>query len=91
MVASDFEESNRDCPKCGETLAERSCDAIYCGGGTVEDPDDDWRKPEPCDECNGTGFQVWCRSCGWDVTDGRFLSPRCEAEWLAKQEAENGL
>lgn len=86
---SDWEYSDSDCPKCGETLATRRCDALYCEGGTIEDDSDpEWPETERCDECRGNGYLEWCRKCGWDVIESQFLNPQCEAEWLAKQEGK---
>lgn len=84
---SDWEFSDKDCPKCGEQLAERRCDNLGCDNGQV-DEDDDYRTSETCTECNGTGWQEWCRSCGFDVTNNQFLQPKYEAEWRAKQSDE---
>jgi predicted RNA-binding Zn-ribbon protein involved in translation (DUF1610 family) len=81
----DWEYSDRDCPKCGNQLASRRCN--QCEDGRVEYDDDEGRTAyDRCATCNGTGHEEWCRECGWDVTEGCFLSPKYEAEWLAKQE-----
>lgn len=85
---SDWEYSDKSCPKCGSDLATARCPAIYCDDGTIEDPDDEWNESETCDECNGQGWLEWCRECGWDVTDGRFLSPKHEANWRATAKAK---
>jgi predicted RNA-binding Zn-ribbon protein involved in translation (DUF1610 family) len=88
-MASDYEESDRDCPKCGAQLATRRCDEIGCDGGRI-DEGFTWGVEERCDRCNGRGHLEWCRECGWDMNYSQFLSPQYEAEWLAKQEAGNG-
>lgn len=81
----DWEYSDDDCPKCNAQLAHRRCNELGCEDGHIEDDDPEWPSRDKCDGCNGTGHQVWCRECGWDVTYGQFLSPQYEAEWMAKQ------
>lgn len=85
----DWEYSDTDCPKCHSQMAWRHC--MSCGGqGWVDDDDDDgWDECSDtrCDDCNGRGIEEWCRECGWDNVLKHFLSPKYEAEWLAKQEA----
>lgn len=78
MVDHDWEYSESDCPKCYNQMACRSCNE--CGGeGWVEDDEDDeWADSGQCDNCQGLGFEEWCRECGWDETFGRFMSPQYE-------------
>lgn len=86
----DWEYSDNDCPKCGAQTALRHC--YECGGsGRIEDEDDEWGFDERCDNCNGKGIEEWCRECGWDVVFKHFLSPKYEAEWLAKQQGESDI
>ena len=87
-MSDDWEYGENNCPKCHNEMAWRTCSSLGCEGGEVEDHDgvNDWG-PSRCDNCNGKGFEEWCRECGWDNTYKRFLSPQYEAEWLAKQAA----
>jgi hypothetical protein len=85
-MSDDWEYSEDECPKCGSQLASRRCDELGCENGEIEDDDGlGWVDIDKCDACNGKGYQEWCRTCGWDMTYGQFLSPQHEAEWLAKQ------
>jgi hypothetical protein len=77
---SDWEYSDEYCPKCNSQLAERRCDLLGCEDGEI---DLDGLTGE-CDECSGSGWLVWCRECGFDVTNQEFLSPQYEAEFLAR-------
>lgn len=87
-MIDDYEESDNACPKCGETLAYRRCSALGCEDGTIDDDDDPlWPESVTCDTCCGVGYEEWCRCCGWDNVAKHFLSPQYEAEWKAKQEA----
>lgn len=88
---SDYwEYSDSDCPKCGSQMASRRCGAIGCDDGVYEDDDGiNGRSLERCDECKGTGWEEWCRECGWDNVFKCFLSPKYEAEWKAKQGADS--
>lgn len=80
---SDWEFSEESCPKCGEQMAWRRCNEIGCG----DDLEDDGFPAGICDNCNGEGYDEWCRECGWDNVTYRFLAPQYEKEWLEKQAA----
>jgi hypothetical protein len=86
MIDCDIEDEG--CPKCGETLAYRRCEAIGCEDGMYED-DDGVNGVEyySCDDCLGLGYQEWCRECGWDNVFKCFLQPKYEQEWLEKQKS----
>jgi RecJ-like exonuclease len=86
---SDWEYSGDNCPKCNSQLATRRCDALGCEDGYVEHDDPMYPSEyDRCDTCNGSGYEKWCRECGWDCVYNQFLNPRCEAQWLARQEKE---
>lgn len=72
------------CPKCNSELTHRQCD--QCEDGVIDLDDPEWTDTAKCDTCNGTGHEVWCRQCGWDVTYNHFLNPQYEADWLASEE-----
>jgi hypothetical protein len=67
---------------------------MSCGGqGWIDDDDDDgWDECSDthCDDCNGKGFEEWCRECGWDNVYKQFLSPEYERQFLEKQAASAG-
>jgi len=86
---SDWEYGENSCPKCHSEMAWRHCD--QCEGGYVEDDDGiNGCSLERCDNCNGKGFEEWCRECGWDDVYKCFLSPEYEREYLEKQAASAG-
>jgi predicted RNA-binding Zn-ribbon protein involved in translation (DUF1610 family) len=86
-MSDDWEYGDNGCPKCHNEMAWRRCG--QCEDGLIEDDDGiNGRSYDRCDTCNGTGHEEWCRECGWDNVYKQFLSPKCEAEWLAKQEEE---
>ena len=67
----DFESS---CPKCGhDKLHYRSCSNFGCDDGYIdlyyEDPN--YYKPgeeRECPDCRGTGIEIWCPSCGENLS-----------------------
>lgn len=82
----DWEYTEKSCPKCSNPLARQDCPALGCEEGYYVDEDGiNGDTLERCNDCNGRGYQVWCRACGWDDAEKCFLSPQYEAEWLAKQ------
>lgn len=74
----DFELSDEQCPNCGHEAYERTCDCNegYSYHDCGEDvccclyPNDNVK----CDECEGRGHHRWCRRCGWDLLEKRFLN-----------------
>ena len=92
-IMDDWEYSDYDCPKCGELMAYRPCSALFCDDGYCDDSEGDplnfseGESYSTCGECRGTGYEEWCRSCGWDNVFKRFLSLKDKAEWEAKQVA----
>jgi hypothetical protein len=76
---SDYIElSDQTCPNCGHEAYERQCgcDRGYSGHDCGEDvccclyPEED----SVCVECQGRGYHCWCRRCGWDLLEKRFLN-----------------
>ncbi len=86
-MSEDWEYSDESCPKCQSDLATRRCGD--CGGEGVIEDDDDWEGwgADHCDNCNGEGYEEWCRECGWDMNFKCFLSPEYERAYLEKQTA----
>jgi len=70
---NDIELFDDNCPKCGHFTCRRECSAIGCDEGYVDmyeyddplmfDPGDE----EPCHECHGHGYFIWCPGCGYDL------------------------
>lgn len=81
--SNDIEEAEESCPKCHSDLSWRSCS--QCEDGEWEDTDCNGTEYYKCDNCDGMGFHEWCRECGWDNIFNRFLSPKYEQEFFAKQ------
>jgi len=96
----DIEYADQSCPKCGGyDVVRRDCTAIHCDEGYVDEHETDAINYAPgeyvklrrselpeCDECRGYGCHIWCRTCGWDVLEQRFLSKKCEDEFSAREE-----
>lgn len=84
-MTDEWIDDFRACQKCGGEMTVRQCCGYGCDGGEYLDEDgingDSW---ERCDDCAGTGYERWCKSCGWDDTFKCFLSPKYKAEWEAK-------
>jgi hypothetical protein len=67
------------CPRCGHYYTSyRKCE--YCDDGIVDDlyeEDPLWYDPgdwEYCQHCHGKGYYSWCRNCGWDLVEQRFIN-----------------
>lgn len=85
-MEDEFDES---CPKCGAELASRRCESLGCEDGIYEDDDGvNGAEYYRCDDCNGMGFQEWCRECGWDNVFKQFLQPKYEQEWNRRTETK---
>ena len=74
----DVELSDEQCPKCGHEAYRRECECDDglshhdCGEDSCCCVDD---SPNVrCDMCLGRGEHVWCRRCGWDLLEKRFLN-----------------
>jgi hypothetical protein len=74
MFTPDWEIDDMPCPHCGNPFTHsRTCDAIGCEDGFIDEYDDDPINYSPgeslimCDECYGIGIQRWCRKCGKDT------------------------
>lgn len=82
---SDFddyiEQDDEFCPVCGHETYTHQCgqcedglDGHDCGEDTCccADPEENQR----CDFCLGRGYFHWCRRCGWDLNEKRFINGR---------------
>lgn len=76
---SDYVElSDETCPNCGHEAYERDCgcdegvSGHECGEDACccLDPEENVE----CDECEGRSYHCWCRRCGWDLLEKRFLN-----------------
>ena len=84
----DIEYAEIQCPQCGSEMMRRDC--TDCEGGFrdlyEEDPlwydEDDF---EECDTCGGHGAYVWCRECGWDYLENRFINGKSELKETTEQ------
>jgi predicted RNA-binding Zn-ribbon protein involved in translation (DUF1610 family) len=77
----DIEYADQSCPKCGSSeVMRRECDCLSCDEGFIDEHEDDpinYMEGEmyrPCSECGGHGAHVWCRNCGWDLLEKRYLN-----------------
>lgn len=77
MEEEDYEiDSGTECPKCGHSpIHSRTC-TNWCEDGYFDVYDDDpIYSPIPgiefikCDECKGTGVEVWCPNCGTNLSE----------------------
>lgn len=69
-MSDEWEYADKPCPNCGEEMRSSSCYA-GCDDGYFDGYEDDplWYDEGdmiPCNECNATGYLVWCAACGWD-------------------------
>ena len=98
-MSSDWEYADIPCPKCGHDTASRRCDAIDCEDGGYHDCGEDccaclYPEPNtPCEECHGRGRFSWCRHCGWDLLEKRYLNGKSELapadlEWTGAAEEQ---
>lgn len=71
----DYDIEDATCPKCGHSpLHSRSC-TNWCDEGYHDEYDEDpINCPEEgvsfyeCDDCKGTGVEVWCPACGENLS-----------------------
>jgi len=74
-MSDDYEiDSEGSCPKCGHSpIHYRDC-TNWCDEGYFDESDDDPINFIPdesyrrCDECKGTGVEVWCPKCGENLS-----------------------
>jgi hypothetical protein len=70
---NDYELNGTICPVCGhEETRWRHC-SNFCTDGYIEDfdySDSLYRRVNviPCAECRGTSIEVWCSSCGTNIS-----------------------
>lgn len=75
----DFEvDHDLTCPECGHTpLHSRDC-IHFCDDGYIDESEDDpinfypGESERKCGECNGTGIERWCPSCGKNLSGFQF-------------------
>lgn len=73
-MENDYEiDDETSCPKCGNYITHyRRCVNILCEDGSIDVSDEDYLLPGTemitCDECFGTGVEVWCPHCGHNLT-----------------------
>lgn len=67
-------DHDSNCPKCGHSpMHSRDCNN-FCTDGFKDEYDDDpinFLPGEcliPCNECNGTGVEIWCPGCGENLS-----------------------
>lgn len=75
----DCEFHDGECPHCGhELLRSRCCQNWACEDGMIDEHHDDPINYAPgsfehiCPDCCGTGIEIWCSGCGYDVTRHRY-------------------
>ena len=66
------------CPKCEHSpLHSRSCSNIVCDDGGIDESDEDYLLPGTsvvvCEECKGTGIEIWCPKCGANLSGHHFV------------------
>ena len=79
-MSSDYEvEYDMACPKCGQSpIHHRQCHA-FCQDGWFDCADEDpinytpGEADEICGTCYGSGVEVWCPSCGCDISEYRYF------------------
>ncbi len=73
---SDYQQDHdSSCMYCAHSpLHWRYCAELHCDEGSIDEYDDDPINFAPgksmliCDECRGTGVEVWCPNCGQDLS-----------------------
>jgi hypothetical protein len=70
----DYDIINGPCPNCGyDILHSRQC-TNFCEDGYFDAADEDPINYYPgeadleCDECKGTGTEIWCPGCGANLS-----------------------
>ena len=79
MFDEDYDiDYDQECPKCGHApIHSRTCNN-FCDDGWFDEVDDDpinfmpGESFERCRECLGTGIEVWCPSCGANLSDHKI-------------------
>ena len=76
---SDYEiDYDRTCPNCeGDRIHYRECINFHCVDGRhlLFDEDPLYYMPgetKICEDCRGTGVEMWCPNCGADLSDCDF-------------------
>lgn len=87
-MSEDYDLIDGPCPKCGaDELRSRFCTNLFCEDGFIDESEEDpincmpGERYEKCGECNGTGWQLWCPSCGADLSGYHFPDNNTEADY----------
>jgi len=84
MMDEDYEQDYvPECPKCKHSpIHIRRCSNIHCEGGYEDMYDDDpinhpteGEDLYECDDCKGTGYEIWCPKCGADLSGYDLSEP----------------
>lgn len=65
----DYELDDLYCPDCGHQTKSRHCSEITCEEGGILLPG---TNIVTCENCQGTGIERWCPSCGKDLSGYKF-------------------
>ena len=78
-MSEDYDIIDGPCPKCGaDYLHSRHCNNLFCEDGFIDESEYDpinfmpGELVEKCGECNGTGVELWCPSCGANLSGHHF-------------------
>ena len=73
----DYDEC---CPKCDHSpIHYRDCCEFDCEDGYIDESYDDpinFMEGESyvmCDTCYGTGVEIWCPECGYDISAHNYV------------------
>lgn len=92
MDYEDYVERDEEsCPKCGGETYTRTCGQCEDGVDGHDCGEDCCccEYPEPnqsCDLCLGRGYFHWCKRCGWDLVEKRFINGKDERTPVEIQE-----
>ena len=72
-MSEEYEISEGKCPKCGhDKIHSRYCQVFDCLDGSIDESEEDYFLPGTvivtCEECKGTGVEVWCPKCGANLS-----------------------
>jgi len=74
-MSDDYDKDyDCECPKCGHTPTHSRGCLNWCNDGMLDESEQDPINFMPgeslkiCGECKGTGTEVWCPSCGENLS-----------------------
>lgn len=78
-MSEDYEiDYENSCPKCGHSPIHcRDC-TNFCDEGYFDESEDDpinfypGESERKCEECKGTGVEIWCPHCGANLSGYNF-------------------